>query len=206
MFAARNIALCTKDCACLFVCPTGATDTEDGTIDAEKCIDGCRLCVDACPSAAIHLVYQRIPKRRLPQEELTEVLAGLLQSKASLFLQSKLTAEAAKSKTTAGLFAALALSNQVLGEDCIRESGYLVAEPEPVEELHRSGLIQRLYRGGQEDGGGLEKIVAAILEALREHRDAEGQAWFLCQECGQLFAGEKPTTCPGCASDRIGTF
>ena len=34
MKAVRNIRLCTKDCMCLYVCPTGATDTENGQIDA----------------------------------------------------------------------------------------------------------------------------------------------------------------------------
>ena len=40
MHAVRNIRLCTKDCLCLYVCPTGATDTETGQVDASKCI-GC---------------------------------------------------------------------------------------------------------------------------------------------------------------------
>lgn len=56
MHAVRNIRLCTKDCLCLYICPTGATDTETGQIDAEKCISGCRVCVDACPSHAISLI------------------------------------------------------------------------------------------------------------------------------------------------------
>lgn len=50
--AVRNIRLCTKDCLCLYVCPTGATDTENSIIDVKKCI-GCGVCADACPSAAI---------------------------------------------------------------------------------------------------------------------------------------------------------
>ncbi len=36
MHAYRNIKLCTKDCLCLFVCPVGAIDTENGQIDFEK--------------------------------------------------------------------------------------------------------------------------------------------------------------------------
>ena len=32
-YAVRNIRLCTKDCLCLYVCPTGATDTENSVID-----------------------------------------------------------------------------------------------------------------------------------------------------------------------------
>ena len=35
--AVRNLRICSKDCLCLFVCPTGATDTETGQIDFEKC-------------------------------------------------------------------------------------------------------------------------------------------------------------------------
>ena len=34
--AVRNLRLCTKDCMCLYVCPTGATDTEDSIIDVKK--------------------------------------------------------------------------------------------------------------------------------------------------------------------------
>ena len=54
-YAVRNIRLCTKDCLCLYVCPTGATDTENSIIDVEKCT-GCGDCADACPSGAISMV------------------------------------------------------------------------------------------------------------------------------------------------------
>lgn len=39
-YAVRNLRLCTKECLCLYVCPTGATDTENSIIDVDKCI-GC---------------------------------------------------------------------------------------------------------------------------------------------------------------------
>ena len=48
--AVRNLRLCTKDCLCLYVCPTGATDTENSVIDTGKCT-GCGDCAGACPSA-----------------------------------------------------------------------------------------------------------------------------------------------------------
>ena len=54
-YAVRNLNLCTKDCLCLYVCPTGASDTENSIIDVDKCI-GCGACADACPSKAISLV------------------------------------------------------------------------------------------------------------------------------------------------------
>ena len=44
--AVRNLRLCTKDCLCLYVCPTGATDTENSIIDVDKCL-GCGICADA---------------------------------------------------------------------------------------------------------------------------------------------------------------
>ena len=37
-YAVRNIRLCTKDCLCLYVCPTGATDTENSIIDKENAL------------------------------------------------------------------------------------------------------------------------------------------------------------------------
>ena len=53
--AVRNLRLCTKDCLCLYVCPVGATDTENSVIDVEKCI-GCGVCAAACPSGAISMI------------------------------------------------------------------------------------------------------------------------------------------------------
>ena len=41
-------ACAAKDCLCLYVCPTGATDTENSVIDVNTCI-GCGDCADACP-------------------------------------------------------------------------------------------------------------------------------------------------------------
>ena len=35
-YAVRNIRFCEKDCLCLYVCPTGASDTENSVIDVEK--------------------------------------------------------------------------------------------------------------------------------------------------------------------------
>ena len=53
-YAVRNIRLCTKDCLCLYVCPTGASDTENSIIDVNKCI-GCGICTTKCEFDAIHL-------------------------------------------------------------------------------------------------------------------------------------------------------
>ena len=60
MHAYRDLKLCTKDCLCLFVCPVGATDTENGQIDFEKCI-GCGACSKSCPSHAITMIPNKMP-------------------------------------------------------------------------------------------------------------------------------------------------
>ena len=78
MFASRNIRLCTKDCICLFVCPTGATDTESGQIDASKCLTGA-----ACALMflrAIHLVPRSTPNRNR-NTKMVRTLFALSESK-----------------------------------------------------------------------------------------------------------------------------
>ena len=52
--AVRNIRMCEKDCLCLYVCPTGASDTENSVIDSEKCI-GCLKCIReiGCPALSV---------------------------------------------------------------------------------------------------------------------------------------------------------
>lgn len=66
--AVRNIRLCTKDCLCLYVCPTGAADTENSIIDVNKCI-GCGVCAQSCPSGAISMVPTEYPPQQ-PKEKM----------------------------------------------------------------------------------------------------------------------------------------
>ena len=47
-FAVRTLRLCTKDCLCLYVCPTGATDTENSIIDRE---------IQSAPAGSNKLLY-----------------------------------------------------------------------------------------------------------------------------------------------------
>ena len=90
--AVRNLRLCTKDCLCLYVCPTGATDTENSIIDPEKCI-GCGECALACPSAAISLVPADYPE----QQPKTNIVISALNDQA----QRKSSTEKAASQIAA---------------------------------------------------------------------------------------------------------
>lgn len=140
MYASRNLSLCTKDCLCLFVCPTGATNTETGQIDRAKCLDGCRLCVDACPSHAIYLVMEqyRTPPEKDPKVE--KSLRALLESKAAqtLLAEGLIREESLKessSKAALKFFKALEQSFCILGEDCARESGFMMPQSKAAAGL-----------------------------------------------------------------------
>ena len=125
--AVRNVRLCEKDCLCLYVCPTGATDTENSVIDPEKCI-GCGACAEACPSGAISLV----PKEYPPQQVKTgDVIAALRQ-----LAGSKTEQEALASALPGPLADAVERSSRIMAEDLLREAGYMLPES-PVSRLTR---------------------------------------------------------------------
>ncbi len=140
MHAVRNIRLCTKDCLCLYVCPTGATDTENGQIDAEKCLNGCRLCVDSCPSHAISLVPDEYP----PQQEKDRVVqAGLRKLSEAKSKQEAIAlsiAESADDSILSQFARALAMSNRLMTEDLLREAGYMLPQSENTIDLLQSLL------------------------------------------------------------------
>ena len=73
--AVRNLRLCTKDCLCLYVCPTGATDTENSVIDTGKC-SGCGDCAGACPSGAISMVPVDYPPQQKKEESVVLAITG----------------------------------------------------------------------------------------------------------------------------------
>ena len=117
--AVRNVRLCEKDCLCLYVCPTGASDTENSVIDTEKCI-GCGACADACPSRAISLVPREYPPQQTKTDEAISALRQLVGSKADQ--------ETIAAGLPGPLAEAIRKSNRIMAEDLLRESGYMLPQ------------------------------------------------------------------------------
>ena len=113
-FAVRNLRMCEKDCLCLYVCPTGASDTENSIIDVEKCI-GCGACADACPTKAISMAPVDYP----PQQHKTDGVAAAMRA----LLKSKAEQEAIAASLEGTLAKALERSCRIMAEDIVRESG-----------------------------------------------------------------------------------
>ena len=118
-YAVRMVSRCEKDCLCLYVCPSGATDTENSVIDTEKCI-GCGACAQACPAGAIILVPRVYPPQQAKQEQVVAALRQLVSSKS----RQEQIAAALPGK----LGAAIRKSNRIMAEDLLRESGYMLPQ------------------------------------------------------------------------------
>ena len=186
-YAVRNLRLCTKDCLCLYVCPTGATDTENSIIDPEKCI-GCGACAEACPSAAISMVPKEFPVQQPKEDKVVEALRGLIGSKAK--------AESIAAQLPDALSAAVAKSSRLMAEDLCREAGFM---------LPQSGNTKAFLESIKTIPGVPTEAVEDLLHTLKfnekneKTEEKEMEKW-KCTVCGYVHEG--PMTpdfkCPIC--------
>ena len=145
LVAVRNLDLCTKDCVCLYVCPYGATDTENSIIDISKCT-GCGLCAAACPSKAISMMPLELPPQQVKDKEVIKEMNKLSYSKAR---QEKIAIEIAEETDKEGLkklMYAISKSNRIMGEDIIRESGYMLPQSKNSYEILEKLLKSQNYK------------------------------------------------------------
>ncbi len=189
--AVRNLRLCTKDCLCLYVCPTGAADTEDSIIDVNKCI-GCGVCADACPGAAISMVPLEYPPQQKKKDTVVEQAVVLAKNKTKEETIAMQLADSADSDAAYRLFKAMEKAIRLVHEDIAREAGYM---------LPQSGNTHALLREWVNNPPSDAFPVDAAKELLEIIPDNERKTKkYKCLVCNAEFEveeGEEPI-CPIC--------
>ncbi|MEG1241815.1 MAG: ferritin family protein [Oscillospiraceae bacterium] len=186
-YAVRNIRLCTKDCLCLYVCPTGATDTENSIIDVTKCI-GCGVCAGSCPSGAISMMPVELPPQRKHETAVENALSSLMSSKVS------------QESLAAGLDGRLALaaekSNRIMAEDINREAGFMLPQSRNSHDF-LEGLLKS-QKGEDFPRETVEKLLSK-LTINEKTEDTKMEKW-KCSVCGYIHEGALPADfiCPRC--------
>lgn len=175
-YAVRNIRLCTKDCLCLYVCPTGATNTENSIIDVETCT-GCGACVDACPSGAISMVPFEYPAQQPKTEKVVNEMNALLKSKA----EQKNIASGLEGK----LAAAIEMSNHIMAEDIIREAGYMLPQSENAKNF-----LQSLLDNPQGEGFPKEAVEKLLKKLYKNEENREMSEKTTLENLMTAFTGE----------------
>ena len=188
--AVRNVRLCEKDCLCLYVCPTGASDTENSVIDTDKCI-GCGACAEACPAKAISLVPREYPPQQVKTDAVTAALRQLVRSKTE------------QETIAAGLPGPLAKaaekSNRIMAEDLLREAGYMLPQSGNARKMLEEMLSCAKEPGFPADALELLLRTVAFNEPTEKKEEETMEKW-KCSVCGYIHEGPLPDdfSCPVC--------
>ncbi len=189
-YAVRNLRLCTKDCLCLYVCPTGATDTENSIIDVNKCI-GCGACAQACPSSAISMMPKTLPPQQPKKDDTVNAMRVLVQSKNNF--------EAIASALPGAFAAGFEKSSRLMAEDLNREAGFMLPQ-----SANTRALLESLKELPEVPQDIVNRLLTSIQfnESNKTNEQKEGipmEKW-RCTVCGYVHEG--PMTpdfkCPVC--------
>ena len=188
-YAVRTLRLCEKDCLCLYVCPTGATDTENSVIDVNKCI-GCGSCAEACPSKAISMVPVEYPPQQPKTNDVKAAMNALFRGK---------TEQEAIAATLPGTLArAIEKSLRTMAEDLIRESGYMLPQSKNTYDF-----LRKVAESGH---GAAEKEAKTLLSTIKFNENTIDEKAYTtmekwkCTVCGYIHEGPLPKDfqCPVC--------
>ena len=196
--AVRNLRLCTKDCLCLYVCPYGATDTEDSIIDINKCV-GCGMCAQACPSGAISMVPVEFPPQQSKTDEVKATLNELAQNKSDGETMARQIADTTDREGLSRLMSAVAKSERLIAEDIVREAGFMLPQSNNVHEL-----LEELIANPPTSDFPMEtaKKLLEIVPNNEKKEKSKGETimtTWKCTVCGYVHEGEQPPEqCPIC--------